>query len=81
MEMSPFLQRALRAGDRLRELMPDAGHHNPHADPYRRADAAITATSWSTTEKAIAVDRKYLAREGAMNVYSLYRTHNNHFAI
>ena len=32
-------------------------------------------------QKAIAVDRKYLAREGAMNVYSLYRTHNHHFAI
>jgi hypothetical protein len=32
-------------------------------------------------QKAIAVDRKYLAREGAMNFYSLYRTHNHHFAI
>src|SRR4029453_3690468 len=26
MEMSPFPQRALRAGDRLRDLVPDAGH-------------------------------------------------------
>ena len=80
MEMSPFPQRALRAGDRLRELMPDAGHliHMPtHIDVlcgnYR--DVLVY------NQKAIAVDRKYLAREGAMNVYSLYRTHNHHFAI
>ena len=35
MEMSPFPQRALRAGDRLRELVPDSGHlvHMPtHID-------------------------------------------------
>jgi tetratricopeptide (TPR) repeat protein len=80
MEMSPFPQRALRAGDRLRDLMPDAGHliHMPtHIDVlcgnYR--DVLVY------NQKAIAVDRKYLAREGAMNVYSLYRTHNHHFAI
>ena len=80
MEMSPFPQRALRAGDRLRDLMPDAGHliHMPtHIDVlcghYR--DVVVY------NQKAIAVDRKYLAREGAMNVYSLYRTHNHHFAI
>ncbi|TXL72684.1 hypothetical protein FHP25_24335 [Vineibacter terrae] len=80
MEMSPFPQRALRAGDRLRELVPDAGHliHMPtHIDVlcgnYR--DVLVY------NQKAIAVDRKYLAREGAMNVYALYRTHNHHFAI
>jgi tetratricopeptide (TPR) repeat protein len=80
MEMSPFPQRALRAGDRLRDLMPDAGHliHMPtHIDVlcgnYR--DVVVY------NQKAIEVDRKYLAREGAMNVYSLYRTHNHHFAI
>ena len=80
MEMSPFPQRALRAGDRLRDLMPDAGHliHMPtHIDVlcgnYR--DVLVY------NQKAIAVDRKYLAQEGAMNVYSLYRTHNHHFAI
>ncbi|MCW5747214.1 MAG: tetratricopeptide repeat protein [Alphaproteobacteria bacterium] len=80
MEMSPFPQRALRAGDRLRELVPDAGHlvHMPtHIDVlcgnYR--DVLVY------NQKAIAVDRKFLAREGAMNVYALYRTHDHHFAI
>lgn len=79
-EMSPFPQRALRAGDRLRDLVPDAGHliHMPtHIDVlcgnYR--DVVVY------NQKAIAADRKYLAREGALNFYSLYRMHNLHFAI
>ena len=79
MEMSPFPQRALRAGDKLRDLVPDSGHliHMPtHIDvlcgEYR--DVVVY------NQKAIAVDRKYLAREGALNVYSLYRTHDHHFA-
>jgi len=80
MEMSPFPQRALRAGDRLRDLVPDAGHliHMPtHIDVlcghYR--DVVVY------NQKAIVADRKFLEREGAMNVYALYRTHNHHFAI
>lgn len=80
MEMSPFPQRALRAGDQLRDLVPDAGHliHMPtHIDVlcghYR--DVVVY------NQKAIVADRKFLAREGAMNVYALYRTHNHHFAI
>jgi tetratricopeptide (TPR) repeat protein len=80
MEMSPFPQRALRAGDRLRDLVPDAGHliHMPtHIDVlcghYR--DVLVY------NQKAIVADRKFLAREGALNVYSLYRTHDYHFAI
>jgi tetratricopeptide (TPR) repeat protein len=78
MEMSPFPERALRVGDWLRGLVPDAGHleHMPtHIDVlcghYRDV---ITSNS-----AAILADRKYLAREGAMNFYSLYRTHNYHF--
>src|SRR5215468_6224495 len=80
MEMSPFPQRGLRAGDRLRDLVPDAGHliHMPtHIDVlcgnYR--DVLVY------NQRAIVADRKYLERAGALNVYSLYRTHNHHFAI
>jgi tetratricopeptide (TPR) repeat protein len=80
MEMSPFPQRALRTGDKLRDLVPDSGHliHMPtHIDvlcgEYR--DVVVY------NQKAISVDRKFLAREGAMNVYSLYRTHDHHFSI
>jgi tetratricopeptide (TPR) repeat protein len=80
MEMSPFPQRALRAGDRLRDLVPDSGHlvHMPtHIDVlcgnYR--DVVVY------NQKAVVVDRKYLAREGAMNVYSMYRSHDHHFIV
>jgi tetratricopeptide (TPR) repeat protein len=80
MEMSPFPELALRAGDRLRDLVPDSGHliHMPtHIDVlcgnYR--DVVVY------NQKATVADRKYLERDGAMNVYALYRTHNHHFAI
>ena len=80
MEMSPFPQKAMRAADRLREMLPDAGHlvHMPtHIDvlcgQYR--DVLL----WN--QRATVADRKYLARAGALNVYTMYRTHNYHFAI
>ena len=80
MEMSPFPELALRAGDVLRTLVPDAGHliHMPtHIDilcgHYR--DVLVD------NQRAIAADRRYLERAGAMNLYSAYRMHNYHFAI
>jgi tetratricopeptide (TPR) repeat protein len=80
MEMSPFPQRALRQGDRLRDLVPESGHlvHMPtHIDVlcgnYR--DVVVY------NQKAVAVDRKYLAREGAGGIYTMYRSHNHHFII
>jgi tetratricopeptide (TPR) repeat protein len=80
MEMSPYPERALRAGDELRDLVPDAGHllHMPtHIDVlcgnYR--DVVVS------NEKAIEADRKYLEREGPLNFYSLYRCHDYHFKL
>lgn len=80
MEMSPFPQRALRQADRLRDLVPESGHlvHMPtHIDVlcgnYR--DVVVY------NQKAVVADRKYLAREGAMGVYSLYRSHDHHFIV
>ncbi|KAL2261799.1 hypothetical protein VTK26DRAFT_3273 [Humicola hyalothermophila] len=80
MEMSSHPEKALRAADSLRGLVPDAGHlnHMPtHIDilcgDYRRAIA-------SNTEAMIA-DSKFVERDGAINFYSLYRCHNYHFRI
>lgn len=80
MEMSPTPEAALPMGDRLRGLVPDAGHlqHMPsHLEvlcgDYRRAISDNTA--------AIAADEKFHARAGAMNFYTLYRCHNHHFKI
>jgi tetratricopeptide (TPR) repeat protein len=80
MEMSPRPEDALRVGDWLLDLVPDAGHlrHMPtHLDvlcgDYRRVVSANTT--------AIAADEKFSARAGAMNFYTLYRVHNYHFKI
>ncbi|KQX61401.1 tetratricopeptide repeat protein [Streptomyces sp. Root1310] len=80
MEMSATPEAALRVADRLRGLVPDAGHlqHMPsHLDvlcgDYRRVVTDNTA--------AITADEKYRTRSGAMNFYTLYRSHNYHFKI
>jgi tetratricopeptide (TPR) repeat protein len=80
MEMSPTPEAALSVADRLRGLVPDAGHlqHMPtHLEvlcgDYRRVVSDNTS--------AIVADEKYRARAGAMNFYTLYRSHNYHFKI
>lgn len=80
MEMSPFPEKALKAGDVLRTLVPDAGHliHMPtHIDVlcghYR------DVVHWN--EAAVAADLKYWREKGAFNIYSGYRLHNYHFVI
>ncbi len=80
MEMSPFPELALTAGDRLRDIVPDSGHliHMPtHIDilcGYYR-DALLY------NQKASVADRKFMDRDGAMNFYTAYRIHNYHFAV
>ena len=80
MEMSPHPERALKAGDNLRGLVPDAGHlqHMPtHIDVLcGHYDMVVKSNS-----AAIVADRKFLEREGALHFYSLYRCHDYHFKI
>jgi tetratricopeptide (TPR) repeat protein len=80
MEMSSTPETAMPAANHLRTLVPDAGHlcHMPsHIDilvgDYSRAVEANTA--------AIIADNKFLAREGPMNFYTLYRCHDYHFRL
>lgn len=80
MEMSPHPERALKAADTLRDLVPDAGHllHMPsHIDilcgDYYNAVAA--------NDRAIVADNKFLAKEGPNNFYTFYRSHNFHFKL
>jgi tetratricopeptide (TPR) repeat protein len=80
MEMSPHPERALRAADWLRDLVPDGGHlvHMPtHIDVLCGHYHRVVEDN----ERAIVADRKYLEREGAMNFYSLYRAHDYHFKL
>ena len=80
MEMSPTPEKALMAGDHLRELVPDAGdliHMPTHIDiqcgEYR------DAPYWN--QKGIQADLKIVESQGRMNFYTAYRVHNYRFAL
>lgn len=80
MEMSPFPQLALRAADRLREIVPDSGHliHMPtHIDVLCGNYNDVLVYN----QKALARDRKFLAYSDDPGVYLIYVIHNFHFAI
>ena len=80
MEMSPFPERARPAAEHLRGLVPDAGHlhHMPtHLDVLCGDYGRVVASN----SDAITADERYLARNGAMNFYTMYRCHDYHFKI
>jgi tetratricopeptide (TPR) repeat protein len=80
MEMSPFPQLALRAGDRLRQIVPDSGHliHMPtHIDVLCGQYNDVLVYN----QRALAHDRKFLAYSTDPGVYLVYIIHNFHFAI
>jgi len=79
-EMSSTPELGLSVADSLRGLVPDAGHlhHMPtHLDvlcgDYRQVISSNTV--------AIKADERWVARAGALNFYTLYRSHNYHFRI
>jgi tetratricopeptide (TPR) repeat protein len=79
-EMSPQPELALRHGDRLATLVPDAGHllHMPtHIDVLCGDYMNVVARN----SAAIEADTLYLDRRGADNFYTIYRCHNYHFKI
>jgi len=80
MEMSPHPERALRAADWLRNLVPDAGHLQ-HMATHIDVLCGHYKNVVDSNNAAIVADRAYLDREGAMNFYSLYRSHNYHFKL
>lgn len=80
MEMSPFPQAALRAGDRLRAIVPDSGHliHMPtHLDVLCGQYNDVQLYN----QKALKTDRSFLAYSDDPGVYLIYVIHNFHFAI
>ncbi|KAF4124379.1 to TPR Domain [Geosmithia morbida] len=80
MEMSARPEAALPAADRLRDLVPDAGHlrHMPSHIDVLVGDyaAAVEANS-----RAVAADEAFLRRRGPRNFYTLYRAHDYHFRL
>ena len=80
LEMSPFPEKALRAGDQLYGLVPDAGHlhHMPtHIDFQCGHYHNVVVRNAS----ALVADHKHVAREGALNLYAYSRIHNAHFML
>lgn len=79
-EMSAAPESGLLVANRLRELVPDAGHlqHMPTHLDVLCGDYQQVITS---NLRAIDADDRFLAYAGPMNFYTLYRCHNLHFAI
>ena len=81
LEMSPNPERALRAADRLRELVPDAGHllHMPtHIDIQCGYYQAVV--DWNA--RACAADRKLFESDEDPGVWhTLSFAHNYHFML
>ena len=79
MEMSPHPERALRHGDRLKDLVPDAGHL-VHMATHIDVLCGEYQNVMYRNLAAAKVDDKFKAYAGAANFYALYRIHNLHFA-
>ncbi|MEI4490878.1 hypothetical protein WAF00_09515 [Mameliella alba] len=80
MEMSPHPERALRHGDRLTGLVPDAGHL-VHMATHIDVLCGDYQSVLSRNLAAARVDETFKLRSGAANFYALYRIHNLHFAL
>ncbi|RBI67546.1 hypothetical protein DQW77_17445 [Roseovarius sp. TE539] len=79
MEMSPHPERALRHGDRLKDLVPDAGHlvhMGTHIDVLCGEYQNVLYRNLAAAK----VDDVFKEYAGAANFYALYRIHNLHFA-
>ena len=78
LEASPHPERALVSADRLRKLVPGAGHlvHMPAHIDVRLGHYAAAALA---NERAIEADRAYAKRAGPLGFYSIYRAHNYQF--
>ncbi|KAI5369685.1 Putative tetratricopeptide-like helical domain superfamily [Septoria linicola] len=80
MEMSANPEDALPIANNLRGLCKDAGHLN-HMPTHLDVLAGKWQDAIDSNTQAIQADERYLARAGALNFYSLYRSHNYHFKV
>ena len=80
MEMSALPEAALTVAHQLRDLVPDSGHLN-HMPTHIDVLCGDYQQAISSNSMAIRADQKFLAREGPLNFYTLYRCHDYHFKI
>jgi len=80
MEMSQTPEAAMPAADKLRGLVPDAGHLN-HMPSHLDILVGDYARAVDANSDAVRADVKFLEREGPLNFYTLYRSHDYHFRL
>lgn len=80
MEMSPHPEKALKHGDILTDLVPDAGHL-VHMATHIDVLCGDYQNVLSRNLLASRVDEAFKLYAGADNFYALYRIHNLHFAM
>ena len=81
LEMSPHPERALRAADRLRELVPDAGHLR-HMPTHIDVQCGYYQATVDSNASAVAADRKLFERDETPGVWHrLSFAHNYHFML
>jgi tetratricopeptide (TPR) repeat protein len=80
MEMSPQPEKALPASYALQHLVPDAGHliHMPSHIYILCGEYEKTIEA---NIEAVEADDKYIAVDGALGIYTIYRLHNFHFQV
>ncbi|ODA83032.1 hypothetical protein RJ55_01541 [Drechmeria coniospora] len=80
MEMSSTPEVAMPYADRLRGLVPDAGHLN-HMPSHLDILVGDYARAVEANTDAVRADELFLKRDGPMNFYTLYRSHDYHFRL
>jgi tetratricopeptide (TPR) repeat protein len=79
-EASPRPEKALPAANRLRDLIPEAGHlvHMPSHIDIRLGHYAEAIEA---NRRGIEADRRTVALVGSAGFYTIYRAHNYHFLV
>ncbi|KAI0202924.1 TPR domain protein [Astrocystis sublimbata] len=81
MEMSPTPESALEAANKLRDLVPDAGHLR-HMPTHIDIILGDYQAAMDSNQKAIEADDVFFTREKNPSLfYTLYRVHDYHFRI
>ena len=77
MEMSQTPEDALAASDMMRDLARDEGHFH-HMPAHIYVQCGDYAQSVAVSQRAVAVDDRYLAERGPANFYTTARCHDLH---
>lgn len=76
-EMSPNPELGMNAADKLRDLVPDAGHLR-HMPTHLDIQVGDWRRSLDSNYKSTVADDKYFQKMGARNFYTFYRLHDYH---